>query len=304
MSCGWPGRLSGAAEARRGVPVPPFGRIHNGDVPLVTAILLATAVFAQPQALYRTTQYQQALQLLKGQTGTDSLKLTAQCWYGLDEFKKATEILEKAITQAPARADLHLWLGRAYGRRAETSNPLFAPRYASKARQNFEKAVELDPNYVEAMNDLFEYYRQAPGFLGGGKDKAEALGKRIAALDRAEGYLAEARLLEDRKDYSGAEDRFRKAIAAAPGNAGRVIDLAKFLSRRGRFPESEEQFEKAEKLAPNAPNLLFERAAAYIEAKRNPAQARALLLRYLKAPLTPDDPPRKEADKMLKALGA
>ena len=39
---------------------------------------------------------------------------------------------------------------------------------ASKARQNFERAVQLDPQNREALSDLFEYYLEAPGFLGGG----------------------------------------------------------------------------------------------------------------------------------------
>ena len=69
------------------------------------------------------------------------------------------------------------WLGRAYGRRAETSNPFTAPGYASKARQMFEKSVALDPSNKEATGDLLDFYLEAPGFMGGGYEKAEALVK-------------------------------------------------------------------------------------------------------------------------------
>jgi tetratricopeptide (TPR) repeat protein len=294
--------MSGGGQ--RTVNLSDAARVHNQEVLFVLIAGLTAAAAAQPGArsLYQQTQYQQALELLKDPGDVQSLQLAAQCWYGLEDYRKATEILERAIAQAPTTASLQLWLGRAYGRRAETSSFLSAPRHASKARQAFERAVQLDPRYVEAMNDLFEYYMQAPGFLGGGKDKAEALMKRIAALDKAEGYFAEARLLEDRKDYAAAEDRYRKAVAAAPENAGRVLDLAKFLARRGRFEESERQFDQAHRIAPNDPNVWFQRAATYVETKRNQAEARALLERYLKAPLTPDHPPRKEAAKLLKQL--
>lgn len=254
----------------------------------------------QAKKFYQTTQYQQAIPLLANDRTPEAVLLTAQCWFQLEEYKKATDLLEKAIEQTPGRADFHLWLGRAFGRRAETSNPLMAPRYATRARDNFERAVALNPKYIEAMNDLFEYYLQAPGFLGGGKDKAAALATKIAALDKAEGHFAQARLAEEAKDYSKTEDQLKLAAAAAPGNVGRVLDLAKFYARRGRTAESDAAFQKAEEIAPGAPKILFERAAVYVQAKRNLDQARALLKRYLAAPLTPDDPSRKEAERLLK----
>jgi tetratricopeptide (TPR) repeat protein len=259
---------------------------------------------AKARQLYQTTQYRDAIQVLQNQTDPESLRLYGQCWFMLGEFKKASEAFEKAVLAEPSNSDNHLWLGRAYGRRAETSSPFTAPRYASKARQAFEKAVELDPRNILALNDLFEYYMQAPGFLGGGKDKASALAERIAALDPAEGHYVHARLAEDNRDFSKAEIQLRRAVDAAPASVGRILDLAKFLAKRGRFQESEAEFQRAEKIAPNSPKVLFERAATYIETKRNMETAKLLLKRYLEAPLTPDDPPRTEAEKLLRLAGS
>jgi cytochrome c-type biogenesis protein CcmH/NrfG len=83
-----------------------------------------------------------------------------------------------------------------------------------------------------------------------------------------------------------------------------VIDLGRFLSKNGRAKESQEVFAQAEKIAPNEPRLLFERASALIRAKQDLPTARALLQRYVKMPLSPDDPPRDEAYKLLKDAGA
>ena len=55
---------------------------------------------------------------------------------------------------------------------------------------------------------------------------------------------------------------------------------------------------------PENPKLLFERAKAYVDAKRNLSTARELLGRYLDASLTPDDPPRSEAQQLLKVVGS
>lgn len=257
---------------------------------------------AKARSLYATTQYREAIAELQGREDAASLQLTGQSFYMLGEFQKATEAFEKAVRVRPDSSELYLWLGRTFGRRAEVASPFTAPRYASKARQNFEKAVALDPKNLLAMNDLFEYYLQAPGFLGGGKDKAAALAARIAALDKAEGHYASARLSEDRKEFSAAEQQLRRAVESAPAQVGRILDLARFLAKQGRIPESEAEFQRAEKVAPNSPKILFDRAQTYIETKRNLDAARVLLQKYLAAPLTPDDPPRAEAERLLRSL--
>jgi hypothetical protein len=51
--------------------------------------------------------------------------------------------------------------------------------------------------------------------------------------------------------------------------------------------------------------VLYGKASIYIESHRNLDQARALLEKYLQSQLTPDDPPREAAEKLLKtAKGA
>src|SRR5207247_6645096 len=106
----------------------------------------------------------------------------------------------KAETSLTSKRPAIYGLGRAFGRRADQSSPFTAPAYAAKARQNFEKALELNPRNIEAMNDLFEYYLEAPGFLGGGLDKAALLANRIAALDPVEAHYAQYRLAEKKGD--------------------------------------------------------------------------------------------------------
>lgn len=253
---------------------------------------------------YNSTRYEEALRILKQDQTVDALTLAGQSWFMLGEFKKAAESLEKAASLKPDSSDLQLWLGRAYGRRAETAFPVTAPRLASKARDHFEKAVQLDPGNVAALGDLFEYYLQAPGFLGGGKDKAASVAGKIAALDPAEGHYATARLAEDRKEFSAAEQQLRKAVELAPAQVGRILDLAKLLYRHGRVGESEAEFARAEKIAPRSPKILYAKASAYIRAKRNLQEARELLKQYLESPLTPDDPTREEAEKLLKSAGS
>jgi cytochrome c-type biogenesis protein CcmH/NrfG len=257
--------------------------------------------YDQAHRLYERTESEQSLRALNAIPGKDAdvYALMGRNYFMLGDFKKASEALEKALNAQPSNSDHALWLGRAYGRRAETSGVFTAPGYASKTRQYLEKAAQLNPRNIEALNDLFEYYLQAPGFLGGGLDKAEQLAGQIARVDASEGYWARFKLAEQRKDYSHAEAQLRRAIEMAPQHIGKFIELARFLAGQGRYQEAEQSFQQAERIAPDSPRLMYARADLYIKTGRNLDTAKALLERYLNATLTPDDPPRAEAVKLL-----
>jgi tetratricopeptide (TPR) repeat protein len=254
--------------------------------------------------LYHRTQYRESLDLLNGLSNKDAdvYQLTGQNWFMLGEYKKATDAFEKALQMNPANSETNHWLGRTYGRRAETGSFLTAPGNASKARQFFEKAVELDPKNLEAINDLFDYYLEAPGFLGGGVNKAEALAAHIGTLNPAEGHYAEAQIKDKLKEYSDAEAQLRVAAELSPHQVGRVIDIAKYLAKLHRFVESEMMWDKAAKMAPDEPKVLYNRAETYVKTNRNLDQARMLLKEYMQSRLTPDDPSREQAEALLKKI--
>lgn len=260
-------------------------------------------------ALYQHTEYESSLRVLAQQSAPDAtgFMLSGKNYFMLGEYKKAVDFFEKALDVSPGRSsessDAELWLGRAWGRRAETSSSPMAIVYASRTRQCFEKAVAMDPRNREARNDLFDFYLNAPGILGGGTDKAEAAAKSIADERPAEYEFEEAELAEKRNDFGAAEAHLRRAMELAPTEAGRVVDLARFVARRGRLEESDRLFGEARQLAPGKPGVAFAEARTDIEGHRNLEQARRLLQEYLQASLTPDDPPRQEAEKLLRRSG-
>ncbi len=280
----------------------------RGMISFLVAIscVLAQDSFKRGEQLYQKTDYKASLAALHEVHSPDAAvyNLIGRDYFMLGEYKHATEAFLKAFALEPSNSVHAHWLGRAFGRRAETSNPFVAPMHASKARQYFEHAVALDPTNEEALNDLFDYYLQAPGFLGGGYDKAEQVARRIAQRNPAEGYFAEAQLADRRRQYDTAEQQLRRAMELAPRQVGRVLDLAKFLAKRGRIQESEATFDKALQLAPNSPKVYFTRAHTYIEEKRNLEKAKELLIKYLQSDLTPDDPPREQAEKLLKQVSS
>jgi len=257
----------------------------------------------EARKLYQLSEFEKSLAILQKLPQKDAAvwELIGRNYYGQADFKKATDALEKALAEDPNSSEINHWLGRAYGRRAETSSMITAPAYASKARQYFEKATKLNPANLEAQSDLFEYYLEAPGFLGGGFDKASLVAEQMSRINAGEGYWAQAKLAEKRKEYKNAEVHLREAIAAAPQQVGRLIDLAKLLTKQGRHQEADQSIAKAEEIAPNSPKLMFAKAELYVKSRRNLDIARELLKRYIGlTTLTPDDPPKADAEKLLK----
>src|SRR5215469_9177696 len=119
-----------------------------------------TPAYDRARELYQRTQYTESLANLNKvqQKDARAFELIGQNYFMLGDYKKATDYFEKALQLDPRNSEIVHWLGRTYGRRAETGSFLTAPSNASKARQYFEKAVELDPQNQEAVNDLFDYY--------------------------------------------------------------------------------------------------------------------------------------------------
>ena len=263
--------------------------------------LWAAAEFERARDLYQRTEYQSSLNLLLPLANKDAseFQLLGQDYFMLGEYKKATDEFDRALAFGNGSAQLYVWAGRAYGRRAETSGPFTAPGLASRCRKYFEVAVQMNILDKEATGDLFDYYLGAPGFLGGGMNKAQELARKVAAQDPAEGQHLLAILSEKSKEYDAAEQHLRQAIQLAPKQAGRVMELARFLAQRGRAKESDALFDQAEHMAPENQSILFYRAQTYIETNRNLGEARVLLQNYLRATLGPDDPPRQRAQELL-----
>jgi Flp pilus assembly protein TadD len=283
--------------------------VLRGKAGLISAALIAFCIqslsaqtLQKAEDLYKRTDYEGSLALVdKHNEDAAANFLRGRDYFMLGDFKKASDYLQKAAAGDPRNSEYMDWLGRAFGKRAETGNPLMAPSYASKARQAFEKSVALNGKNAEALSDLFDYYLEAPGFLGGGFDKASQVARQIAAVDPAEGYFAKAQLAQKSQQFQAAEQHLREAAALAPHQVGRLIDLAKFLAKEGRTQESDQVFLQAQKLYPDAPRVWFARADTLIRQKRNLDEAKSLLQKYMHANITADDPPRQEAARLLKA---
>jgi cytochrome c-type biogenesis protein CcmH/NrfG len=149
-------------------------RRHNsrGHAPFATGLLLLlTALLAVPTAM--------------AANDSQGLYAQGQRYFTLGDYHKAAHSLKAAVKLAPDNADYHHWLGMTYGRMAEKANWFEALSLSRKTLHELRTAVTLDKNDVGALQDLMEYYRQAPAFLGGSQRKAADIARRLEVLNAA-----------------------------------------------------------------------------------------------------------------------
>ena len=230
----------------------------------------------------------------------EAYHLLTRAFYSLENWDQAIRMGEKSVQLAPNNSEYHLWLGRAYGQKADKASIFSAPGLAKEARRHFEKAVELNGNDVSARSDLAEFYLEAPGIIGGGKDKARAQAELLARQDPALGHWMNARLAEKDKDFATAELEFKAAVAASKNDPVRWLNLASFYRRQGRYPEMEAAISSAVGRQPRKqPNVLVDAASLLLRAGRSLPQAAQLVTRYISGKEKSEEAPTFHAHYLL-----
>src|SRR3954451_21853623 len=219
----------------------------------VIMVLLATSVaFAEADARQALAagNVEDVIRELNSKTSAapndaEAYHLLNRAYFVIEKWDQAIKAGEKAVALSPKSSDYHMWLGRAYGSKAEHSGWIGGMSNAKKSRAEFEKAVELNSMNAEARTDLAEFYMEAPGILGGGKEKALAQAEAMAAYDAASAHWVKGRLAEKNGQFDVAESEYKTAISVSKRPAGDWLNLASFYRHRGRTAEVEDAIHHA-----------------------------------------------------------
>jgi tetratricopeptide (TPR) repeat protein len=274
------------------IALPIVGRAQ-ADPPLdsVKQIFINGAADAAVRSLRTTTS---------GDTSSaDAHNLLCRVLYSEERWDAAIDECERAVALNPRVSLFQLWLGRAYGEKADHSSWFTAIGLAKKTRNCFEKAVNLDPRYVEARSDLSEYYIEAPGFLGGGIDKAAAQANAVEKLEPATAIYIRARIAEHEKRNSDAEEQYKKAVQLHPDSHRQLVDLASFYRRMHRLDEMETAIQKSAELNKQNDSSLVDSAGLLLRANRNLPLAASLMHRYIDQGTKSEDAPAFQAQYLL-----
>jgi tetratricopeptide (TPR) repeat protein len=274
------------------------------SVIFLLAIPLSVAAQSPPDLL-ASGHVDEALQTLNQQAQTaptgETYNLLCRAHFELGEWDAAISSCERAVALAPNHSLYHLWLGRAYGEKADHASFLSAAGLAKKVRTELERAVELDPNNWEARTDLAEFYLEAPGIVGGGRDKARAQAEKLASLNLANSHWVKARIAEKEKDEATAEREYRAAIDASQGGVRAWLNLAGFYRQLHQLDAMEQALRTMESRPLDHPAALVDGAGMLLRTDRNYPLAIRLVRRYL-ASATVEEAPAFKARTLLGEL--
>jgi tetratricopeptide (TPR) repeat protein len=206
---------------------------------------------------------------LKSSPDAAAYNYLARAYFAVGDWDRAVSAGEKSVQMKPDSSDYYLWLGQAYGEKASDANPFSAMSLAGKTRRAFERAVQLDPKNVEARVALAEFYIDAPGIVGGGRDKARAQADALASLAPAKAHYLNGRIAEKAKNPALAEKEYKLAIEASGGNANDWLNLALFYKHTERFDEMEQTLNRAANAPTASDEVLVECAEILLRTNRN-----------------------------------
>ncbi len=152
-----------------------------------------------------------------------------------DDLDRAVDHFEKAVELDGRNAEYYDWLGRAYGSKAQKASKLKQPFLARKTKNAWDKGLSIDPNNLDIMEDLVQYYLQAPGVLGGSKDKAREVINEVKKRNAYRGAVLSASICNSRKDNACVEREIRAIIAAYPDSSGSYSSLAAFYANAKQY---------------------------------------------------------------------
>jgi tetratricopeptide (TPR) repeat protein len=172
-----------------------------------------------------------------GRTAPQSIpahKLNAEALEMQGKWEPAQLEYEGMIEKEPNAPGIHFLLGRLL-----LSRPDASPDAAERAKQEFQKEVQIDPNNAGAQYVLGELARRDENW-----DEAISRFSMAAKLDPnfGEAYLGWGECLVTVKRYEDAIPPLRAAERLTPGNPAVHHALAMALQRSGHTEEAEKEF--------------------------------------------------------------
>jgi tetratricopeptide (TPR) repeat protein len=206
------------------------------------------------------------------------------------EFDAAVTAFEKAVRLNGRSADYHFWLGRAYGEQAQRANVFKQAVLAKKTKAEFERAVELDPNHLEARFALIDYYLIAPAMMGGSEEKARQQAEEIRKRNLLDGHRAFGRVYTRQKKYEQATQEFAAAVREQPNSAKAHYYLGGALMNEKKYPAAAAELDTAIRLDPSFMPAYFRIGALAATANNNLARGEEALKKYLAHKPGDDEP--------------
>lgn len=188
-------------------------------------------------------------QLAKRSPDKDVLFHLARIQYRTGELSDAKATLETLNNAFPDYDDAYYLGGLVDLALINEVNIFKKVGMAKSALSQWEKAVALNPEHINARYAIFAFYASAPSIAGGDMDKAETLSTDLESRNPGFGAMAQALLLSKQDNTQATEAAFQRAIELL-NRAGPHFTLAQFYldtEQYERVPAQITQFHNKEK---------------------------------------------------------
>jgi len=200
------------------------------------------------------------------------------------DWPNVVAFYERCLELAPTKGEYWANVSEAYARMAER-DPIFGGlSNIRKCRRAIERAVVVEPDSIPFRTGLLEFYKNAPGILGGSLRKAREQAAEIAKRDPCAGQMALGTLAVYEKNWHAAEQAFTEAAKLAPDRPEPRFALGDLFAATARYDEARAVYEKM--LAENSDNFgaLFYIGRMAALSGKELDRGEACLRRYLAQP--------------------
>ncbi len=195
----------------------------------------------------------------------------------------AVQALEQSARLDSESSTYQFWLAEALVARIDEVAVLFKLSIANRIRAAYEKAVELEPESLEARVAVARYHAEAPGVAGGNPAKAEQQLEEIRLRDPAMAHVTQALIHERLGRLEPAEEELATAVVVDPDSVVSWRESGLFYLRRQRPEEAQGSFDAVLARQPDDPVALFELARTAITlSERQLVRAGDALQAYLR----------------------
>lgn len=267
---------------------------------LLLALPLAAQSAAEAVALFEQGKAAEAEAAFRKIAKSNPKSAQAQYYLGRLAFDRgnsesAEEYFERAIALEPRNSEYHLWLGRVVGMEAQKASLLGKASLAKRTKAEFEKAVELDPNNLDARSNLIDYYVMAPGIMGGSIEKAERQAAEIAKRDPVRGVRETAKVYRLQKKYPEAEKVYADGIRRFPAEKSLRRDLGFFYQQGESWQKAWQTFAWLVKDDPSDMASQYQLGRTAALSGLHLDEGEQALMKYLAYTPKTDEPPLKWA---------
>jgi tetratricopeptide (TPR) repeat protein len=217
-------------------------------------------------------------------------------------FDRAGDAFERAAKQQDGNAVYHFWLGQAYGAQAQRANVLRQASLARRTKQAFDRAVQLDPDYLEARAGLVQFYLLAPGVMGGSVDKAREQAGEVRRRNPYRGAFLAASIAQRQKDAAGALREYQALVAQYPDSVAPWSALATLHGQRKEWEQAWSVVDRMLKAMPESMVAHYAVGRLAAESGQRLDRGAAALERYLAYQPKPGEPSRAGAHWRLGAV--